>query len=148
MQEVLRMYPPAGFFARVNVGPETLGGVTFPPNTRFCLSSQIMHRHPKHWDDPETFQPERWINVSDSENERRRFAFFPFSLGGRNCIGQYFATIEAEMIVAAIVRSFRIEIAPSQTDIEHTFTAAVTMKSKPRLKIAVFPRIVGTLVEI
>ena len=147
LQEVLRLYPPVGFFPRINRFKETLGGVQVPPGTRISLVPHLLHRNPKYWDDPETFNPERWVNVSEEEAERRRFAFFPFGAGGRNCIGSYFATLEAQMIVAAIVRSFQVEIAPSQTDTEHTFTSRITMKSKPLLRLIVHERI-ATRMEI
>ena len=141
LQEVLRLYPPVGFFPRVNRFREFLDGVEVPPGTRIALVPHLLHRHPKYWDDPETFNPERWLNVSEKEIERRRFAFFPFSFGGRNCIGQYFATLEAQMIVAAIVRAFRVEIAPSQKSTDHTFSSKITMKSKPLVRLAVQERI-------
>lgn len=140
LQEVLRLYPPAGYIPRVNRFKETLGGVQVPAGTRIGLSPHLLHRHPKYWDDPEEFQPERWINVSEKEVERRRFAFFPFGFGGRNCIGQFFATLEAQMIVAAIVRSFRVEIAPSQKETDFAFSARITMKSKPLLRLTVHER--------
>lgn len=141
LQEVLRLYPPAGFIPRYNRNKENLGGVDVPANTRISLPPHLMHRHPRYWDDPDSFKPERWLNVPDEEAERRRFAFFPFSAGGRNCIGQNFATLEAQLIVAAIVRAFRIEVAPSQKDDEHTFTTSITMKSKPLLHLVVQERL-------
>ena len=140
LQEVLRLYPPAGIIFRFNRRKETLGDAEIPAHTRIAISPHIMHRHPKYWDDPEAFQPERWINVSQLEVERRRFAFIPFSTGGRNCIGQRFATMEVHLIIAAVVRAFSLQVAPSQKDVEHTFTSHVTMKAKPALCIAVNAR--------
>ena len=141
LQEVLRLYPPAGYIPRINRFKEILDGVEVPAGTRIGLAPHLLHRHPKYWDDPETFNPDRWINVSDKEAERRRFAYFPFGVGGRNCIGQYFATLEAQMIVAAIARAFRVEIAPSQKETEHTFSTRITMKSKPLLRLKVHERV-------
>ena len=85
LQGVLRMYPPVGGFIRHNTFEEKWHGVTIPPDTRLIVTPHLMHRHPKYWDNPESFMPERWINVSQEEAERRRFAFIPFSAGGRNC---------------------------------------------------------------
>ena len=85
LQEVLRMFPPVGVFIRYNAFPEKWHGVTVPPDTRLFVSPHLLQRHPKYWDQPDTFLPERWINVSAEEAERRRFAFIPFSAGGRNC---------------------------------------------------------------
>jgi cytochrome P450 len=140
LQEVLRLYPPVGLIARANASSEEFAGFTIPAGTRLVVPIHLLHRHPLYWDDPETFQPERWINVSDAEQERRRFAFLPFSTGGRNCIGHRFATLEAQLILAPIVRTFLIRIAPSQRDTNHTFTTFITMKTKPGLKIVVQDR--------
>ena len=140
LQEVLRMYPAAGFFTRTTRFTETIDGVTIPAKTRISLSPYLLQRSPQYWDDPETFLPERWINVSESEANRRRFAFFPFSMGGRNCIGSRFATMEAHMIVAALVRAFRFQIAPSQADTDFKLATVITMRLKPSLKIALEKR--------
>jgi len=147
LQEVLRLYPPAGLIPRYNRFKEKFGDVEVPANTRITLSPHLIHRHPKYWDDPESFRPVRWFNVSDAEADRRRFAFIPFSAGGRNCIGQNFATLETQLIVAAIVRAFKIEMAPSQKDVEHTFTTSITMKSKPLFRFVVHERL-GMRIEI
>ena len=147
LQEVLRLYPPAGFIPRITRFREVLDGVTVPPSTRVIVAPHLLHRHGKYWDDPESFLPERWLSVSEEEAARRRFAFLPFSLGGRNCIGQYFATLEAQLIVAALVRAFRFEIASSQRELDHTFTSFVTMKSKPLLRFVVHERM-STRIEI
>lgn len=140
MQEVLRMYPPVGMMIRENATTENFAGYQVPPKTRIVIPPFILHRHPLYWDDPDVFRPERWINVSEEERNRRRFAYLPFSAGGRNCIGQNFATFEALMIVAPLVRAFCIQVAPSQRNIEFTFTSFVTMKTKPNLKIVVKKR--------
>jgi cytochrome P450 len=83
----------------------------------------------------------RWINVSKEDLDRRRYAFFPFSMGGRNCIGEKFAVMEAYLIMAALIRAFEFEIAPSQQNVEHTFTSSITMKTKPDLRIVVKNRV-------
>jgi cytochrome P450 len=144
LNEVLRLYPPVGMFARRNRHQENFGGYIIPPQTRLVISPHLIHRHPHYWDDPDTFQPERWIHDNAEEkdkfNERIRFAFLPFSAGGRNCIGEKFATVEAKLILVHMVRAFILQIAPSQRDTEHEFTSFITMKAKPGLKISVKSR--------
>jgi cytochrome P450 len=144
LNEVLRMYPPIGLFIRLNRHQENLGGYTIPPQTRLIVSAHLIQRHPHYWDDPDTFQPERWIHENAEEkdkfNERIRFAFLPFSAGGRNCIGEKFATVETKLILVHLIHKFIFKIAPSQRDTEHEFTSFITMKSKPGLKLSVKSR--------
>lgn len=140
LQEVLRLYPPVGMIVRLNTYPETFAGYEIPAETRLVIPPHLLHRHPHYWDDPETFRPERWLNVTNEERERRRFAFLPFSAGSRNCIGQRFATIEAQLIVAPLIRAFRVQVAPSQRDTDFTFTSFITMKTRPDLNIVVQKR--------
>lgn len=143
LNEVLRLYPPVGFLERFNRKEENFCGYTIPVGTRLVISPHLLHRNPKYWKDPEIFLPERWIRTSDNINnendggKNKGFAFIPFSAGSRNCIGQRFSSIEALLIMAPIVRTFRIEIAPSVRNEEFQFTTRVTMKAKPDLKIVV-----------
>jgi cytochrome P450 len=134
LQEVLRLFPPVGLIVRTNNRNEDLGGYHIPFGTRIILPIHLLHRHPLYWDDPEKFSPERWMDGKMDE-DRIRFAFLPFSAGGRNCIGQRFATIETKLILAPLIQSFIFQVAPSQRDTEFTFTSFVTMKSRPGLKI-------------
>lgn len=144
LNEVLRLFPPAGMMLRLNRYEETFAGYKIPPKTMIMIPVHLLHRHPLYWDDPDTFSPERFLDPdrrnSGSGFGNRNFTFLPFSGGARNCIGYRFATMEAQMIVATIIRSLRVEIAPSQRDVDFTFTAIVIMKAKPSVKIVVKKR--------
>ena len=133
------MYPPVGFITRRNPNEEMLGGYKIPPRTRLIISSFLLHRNPKYWSEPDMFSPERWIHKDDAEreefNNKIRFAYIPFSAGGRNCIGHLFATYEAKIILSNLIREFSFVIAPSQRETMHTLTSFVSMKAKPGLKI-------------
>ena len=112
-----------------------------PKNTQFAIMTHLLHRNPKYWTDPDTFSPERWLKEEKLVGmDTRGFTFLPFGAGGHNCIGYKFATYEAKLIMAHMIRALRVEIAPSQRDVEHTFTTIITMKAKPTLKVVVKPR--------
>ena len=145
LNETLRLFPPVGMLIRQNQYNERIAGHEIPPETMLVIPIHLIHRHPKYWKQPDEFVPERWLNdekVSKGGGglETFRFTFLPFGAGGHACIGYRFAQLEAKLIMANIVRSLRVEIAPSQRDVEHTFTTIVTMKSKPPLKIVVKSR--------
>jgi len=141
LQEVLRLYPPVGILSRYTAKEEVLAGCRIPANTRLTYAPHLLHRHPRYWPDPDTFDPERWTKKAEIPGGRsHHFAFIPFSAGGRNCIGQRFATIEALLMMGPLVRAFRVQLAPSQRETEFRFTNYIVMKAKPHLKICVSPR--------
>jgi cytochrome P450 len=139
LSEVLRMYPPVGFVIRHTTQQEEWKGSTIPASTRVVIPFHLLHRHPDHWSNPLMFTPERWLNNEETD-ARHKFCYLPFSAGGRNCIGQRFAQIEANLILANIIRAFSIQLAPSLRGKEVEFTAFGTMKGKPAVKICVKAR--------
>mmetsp|Transcript_34479 Transcript_34479/g.83650 ORF Transcript_34479/g.83650 Transcript_34479/m.83650 type:complete len:153 (-) Transcript_34479:296-754(-) len=129
-----------GAIGRYSNETVTLAGKEIPPNTRIVLSTYVLGRHPKYWDDPNDFKPERWLDKSEEFSARIRFAFFPFSAGGRNCIGQRFATMEAKLIMAELIRSFVFNLAPSLKGTKFELSNMVVMRPKPDLKVVIKSR--------
>ena len=71
-----------------------------------------MQRHPDYWEAPEAFRPERF--APGWEKTRPRFVYFPFGGGPRVCIGNSFATMEANLILPTIMQRFSLALAPGQ----------------------------------
>jgi cytochrome P450 len=71
-----------------------------------------MHRHPAFWDNPEGFDPERF--APGNLEKRPRYAYFPFGGGPRQCIGNTFALVEAQLILATVLQKFRLSLLPGQ----------------------------------
>ena len=138
MKEVLRLYPPAGIIIRYNMKEENLKGVKVPAGTKMVIPIHLLHRHPKYWKDPEEFQPERWMGEEHPSSHKH--AFMPFSNGPRNCIGYFFAEVEAKLLMAPLIRHFLFRLAPSVRDTNFTFTLSITMKASPGLKITASKR--------
>ena len=137
LTEVLRFYSPVGTIVRFTSQEEKWRGYTIPAGTRLVLPIHLIHRHPDHYNRPDEFLPDRWL---DSDAVRHKFAFFPFSGGPRNCIGQKFADIEVKILVATIVRACIIHLHPDTARDGVHFTSFVSMKSRTTLKITVEER--------
>ncbi len=105
LEESMRLYPPVPFLSREAAGPDRIGGVAIEPGTIVVVAPWLVHRHRLLWREPDLFEPERFAP------ERRagipRFAYFPFGLGSRICIGAGFAIQEALVALAMIVQRFR-----------------------------------------
>jgi cytochrome P450 len=106
VQEALRLYPPGWLFTRRSLEADELGGYPIGPRTDVFISPYTLHRHPEFWSAPEEFQPERFAGVD--AKERHRFAYIPFSVGPRHCIGENMATFEMLLHVNRMSRRFRL----------------------------------------
>jgi cytochrome P450 len=105
-QEAVRLYPPAPLFGRSAAEDDEIGGHPVPAGAKILISPFITHRHPEHWNDPESFDPERF----DGERAagRHTFAYFPFGLGARQCVGRSFGLLEAHAALAMVAARFRV----------------------------------------
>jgi cytochrome P450 len=110
IEEALRLYPPVWAVERHANGPDELGGYEIPAGAGVVTSPYLVHRHPAIWKDPEEFRPDRF--TPEAAAERHPFAYFPFGGGPRQCIGNTFALVETQLILAAIAQRFRLELAP------------------------------------
>ena len=92
----MRLYPPVYLLGREAVRQVEIGGYRFRRGTVFLMSQWVVHRDAKFFPEPEMFKPERWGDSPDQQ--RPRFAYFPFGGGSRICIGQPLAMMEAKLI--------------------------------------------------
>ncbi|MGX9390689.1 cytochrome P450 [Nitrobacteraceae bacterium UC4446_H13] len=108
IDETMRLYPPAFLIARAAAGPDTLGnGLDVVRGDVILIAPWLLHRHEKLWHDPNAFVPERFGPGTPPPD---RFAYLPFGVGPRVCIGAHFAIVEATLALAKIAGAFRIEL--------------------------------------
>jgi cytochrome P450 len=102
--EALRLYPPAGAFARRPLREIWLGAYRIPKLASVFVSPFVTQRNPRYFPDPLAFKPERWYDPPS-----QRFAYFPFGGGSKTCIGEPFARLEAILVLARIASRFSLE---------------------------------------
>ncbi|WP_135822519.1 cytochrome P450 [Halostella litorea] len=107
IQEAMRLYPPVYTIFREPTVDVELAGYGIDAGTTLMLPQWGVHRSERFWDDPETFDPDRWL--PERASERPRFAYFPFGGGPRHCIGKHLAMLEAQLIVATVASEYRLE---------------------------------------
>jgi cytochrome P450 len=112
-REALRLYPPVGFFVREATQLQCIRDKDVAAGSPILISPWLLHRHRAIWERPDEFDPDRFD--SESGKEAARCAYIPFSKGPRVCIGAAFATQEAVLILASIVRRYHIE--PDRTHV-------------------------------
>jgi cytochrome P450 len=111
IEESMRLYPPApGLSFRVALEADEIAGRRLPAGAMVLISPWVLHRHRRLWDEPERFDPDRFL--PEHSAGRPRFAYLPFGGGPRVCIGQLLATTEAVLILATLAQRFRLRPKP------------------------------------
>lgn len=103
-KEALRLYPPVGFFARQSKGEAKIRDKVLQKGAGVVVAPWLIHRHDDFWEAPHEFRPDRHNESIPKEK------YMPFGLGERICIGQGFAMQEAIIILANILREFKLEL--------------------------------------
>jgi cytochrome P450 len=110
IDEAMRLYPPAWGFSREAIGDDEVGGFRVPRGWLVFVIPYVLHRLPAFWENPEAFDPERFS--PERSAERPKFIYLPFGAGPRQCIGNQFALIEAQLIVATLAQRYRLRLVP------------------------------------
>jgi cytochrome P450 len=112
-QEGMRLYPPAWVLGRRALADDAVGGFRIPAGTIVAISPYTLHRHLDFWENPEQFDPDRFL--PERFAGMHRYAYIPFGGGPRLCIGYHFAFLEAQIILAMIAREFYPRLLPGLT---------------------------------
>jgi cytochrome P450 len=107
VDETMRLYPPAFLIARAAAAPDIIAGFPVRKNDVVLVAPWLLHRHEKLWRDPNAFIPSRFMAPAPPPD---RFAYLPFGVGARVCIGAHFALVEATLALARMIGTFRIEL--------------------------------------
>lgn len=100
VEEVLRLRPPLWAVPRTAHREDVVDGYRIPAGDLVVLLPYVTHRHRDFWEDPETFDPTRFL--PERRRAVSRWAYFPFGGGRRICLGQHFALMEAQLVLAMV----------------------------------------------
>jgi cytochrome P450 len=106
LDETMRLYPPAFLIARAAGGPDTIADMPVKKHDVIFIAPWLLHRHEKLWHDPNAFDPSRFMTGTPPD----RFAYLPFGVGARVCIGAHFAVVEATLALARLIGAFRVSL--------------------------------------
>ena len=105
VMESMRLYPPFWWNLRSALANDQVGGHRIPGGATVLQVTYATHRHPEFWDDPERFDPDRFL--PEAVARRHRHAYVPFGTGQRACIGRHLAMLETPLVLAMLARRFR-----------------------------------------
>jgi cytochrome P450 len=113
IQEGLRLYPPFWMVDRMAVADDRVGDIAIPQGSTVIVFVYGAHHAPRYWENPESFDPERFIKANDKL--RTPFTHLPFGGGPRGCIGNHYAMLQILMILSDVLRNYDFQLTPGQT---------------------------------
>lgn len=130
LDEVMRLNPPVWVLMREAQGADQLGDLTINPKTNVVLAAFLTHNSKDFWEKPERFYPERFL--PENKKSIKPGSYFPYGLGPRGCIGNYFATFESKIILAHLIRSFNWSIENKEVQ---TSSAGITHRPTNNIRM-------------
>jgi len=121
LNESMRLYPPAWITDRQNVEDDVLSGYNIKNGTLIGVSFYELHRNPKYWENPDDFNPDRFLG---EQKKKSMQYFYPFGAGPRMCIGAGFAIYEMCLAISHIVKKYKI----TSTETTARFNPLITLK--------------------
>ncbi|MEU1672077.1 cytochrome P450 [Streptomyces roseifaciens] len=139
LRESMRLFPPGPYGARETT--ETLflgerGEYEIPAGTTVFYPIRAVHMNPAHWPEPEKFVPERF--TPEETARRPRLAYIPFGIGPRSCEGAALAVVEAELVLAVLLKRFRFRPVPGH---EVTPIERFVLRAADDIRMTVSPRV-------
>ncbi len=123
LEEALRLYPPVWLFTRRSHEQDELDDYDVPPGTDIYLSPFILHRSEHYWPNPDAFDPDRFAATDKPDKDR---PYFPFSLGPRRCLGEYFSFLEMKVHLGLLLPRFRLRL---EDDSEPELELGINLRS-------------------
>lgn len=137
VKEVLRLYPLAWVTGRVVTQDCELGGYPIKQGENVVMCQWVTHRDLRFFEQPETFNPDRWI--VDGAKQIPTYAYFPFGGGPRICIGRGLMMVEAVLLLATIGQQFQVKPLPEQR-VEPYPNPSFSLRPKYGLAMQLIPR--------
>ncbi len=111
--EVMRLFPPFWRLTRTATAADTIDGCEIPAGATIIMVPYFTHRLERIWENPEGFDPDRFL--PERAAARERMAYVPFGAGPRQCVGESFAMLEVLIILSTVLRRVSLSLVPGQT---------------------------------
>jgi cytochrome P450 len=90
------------FYSRDSYADQELGGYPIPGGSTLLCSPYALQHDPRFWREPTEFLPSRWL-----EDKIEKFAWLPFGIGPRRCLGMHLANSEASLFLGNALQRYR-----------------------------------------
>jgi cytochrome P450 len=135
-KEAMRLYPPVYLLGRRALRATALCGYPVARNQVVLVASYGMHRRADLYPEPERFDPRRFLPEREASLPRQ--AFLPFGAGARTCIGNHFALLEGQLLLARWLARARFELSAPEQEIG--LEPLITLRPKGPVRMRVTAR--------
>uniref|UniRef100_A0A182S4W2 Uncharacterized protein n=1 Tax=Anopheles funestus TaxID=62324 RepID=A0A182S4W2_ANOFN len=134
IKEGLRLCPSVPLVARVCSDDIEIDGNIIPRGTPILFSIAALHRRKDLWGpDAERFDPDRFL--PERSKGRHPYAFKPFSIGSRDCMGKQYAIMGMKQVLVHLLRNFRFHTDLEYEKMEFKFDIQLRLSQKYMFKI-------------
>lgn len=134
LMESMRLYPPSWAIGRQAIKDYALDSrYVIPSGSVIIMSQYLMHHDSRYFSQPWRFYPERWS--PELRSSIPRFSYFPFGGGPRSCIGEPLAWTEGIIILATILRKWKITLEENSQNVKLQPIATLRPKNGIRMKL-------------
>ncbi|EGT31682.1 hypothetical protein CAEBREN_01158 [Caenorhabditis brenneri] len=115
-KETLRYYPPViHFISRTCLEDITIRDQFYPKGCAVTVQANTVHRSESNWENPDKFDPERFLNTEDPTKDGLKW--IPFGVGPRYCVGMRFAEMEFKTTIAKLIEMFQLSVPEGEADL-------------------------------
>ncbi|XP_035224638.1 cytochrome P450 4C1-like [Stegodyphus dumicola] len=134
IKETLRLYPSVPLIGRENKESIKVGRYEVPHWNHIIVLINMLHRNPEVFPNPEKFDPDRFS--AENSSERDVFCYLPFSCGVRACLGSIYAMMEMKIILAHVLRNFKVTTLDPLDKVNMMMTVTLRCLNTPRLRFS------------
>jgi cytochrome P450 len=109
VKEVLRMWSPPLFLSRLARVPIDCEKVKLEAGQRYLQSTYLMHHDPRHWKDPDTFDPDRWLSGAE-HGPCSHGSYVPFGWAPKSCIGAGLGIAQLILLCHLFLTEYRVQV--------------------------------------
>ncbi|XP_055691226.1 cytochrome P450 4c21-like [Lutzomyia longipalpis] len=129
IKEVLRLFSPLPFIVRTATEAFNLGKYSIPSGTNIVCPIYLIHRNKEIWGpNPEDFNPDHFL--PENFAKIHPYAYIPFSIGPRNCIGMKYAMTFLKTNLIHLVSNFKFRTNLKMSDLRCQFTITLNLANK------------------
>ncbi|WZY93407.1 hypothetical protein YC2023_065736 [Brassica napus] len=131
VKEGLRLHPHSPIVVRNATEGCKIGGFYIPQNTTMIINTYAVMRDPDSWEEPDEFQPERFMVPPSKGNKEMReqldLNYIPFGSGRRGCPGSNLGSIFVGLAIGTMVHCFDWSIDGEKVNMEEAGDVNLSM---------------------